>query len=110
MAAARKTCLSPIDAELSIEKRMSSLSTACSWMFVVKFVFVTGSPGTTGRLRHPVTKVPPVMDARTSPARAQRTKLECIAISREVEAVPQSRWPTEGRTVIQKTFFVKEES
>ena len=31
MAALRYACLSPIDAELSIENKMSSLLTACSW-------------------------------------------------------------------------------
>ena len=89
MAASRYACLSPIDAELSIENRMSSLSTACSATSVVKLVFVVGSPGTTGRSRHPTAETPTVQ-AKTRPAMAQPTACECIAFS-EGRGVPSRR-------------------
>src|SRR5262249_46524811 len=53
-------CLSPMDDELSIMNRRSTLSTACWETVEVKFTFVVGGCWPTGRVKHAVPAIPSV--------------------------------------------------
>ena len=90
IACSRYACLSPIDAELSIAKRRSILLTASTEIAVVKFVFVVGSPGTTGR-------------SRQAPEERERAKAEDkrrLSAADEECVHRRDRWPGEGGTVM----------
>ena len=70
----RSACLSPIDAELSIMKRRSILSTLALCTTAVKFVCVIGLALVSGRERHPAPRIPstPKTVARVDPSLIER--------------------------------------
>src|ERR1017187_1076626 len=71
---ARSACLSPIDAELSIMKRRSSLSTDWLWMTLVNVVFRLGCQVSTGRVRHAAPTTPNTAMALSSAVRSLRLR------------------------------------